>query len=224
MSLTNVQANEGPKRDYPLPKAGLRLGILSGIIDVGVQNREYKGKVKPPARMVIYQFTLAKDTFEDEEGNIHHIKVSKGPFTLTPGADRGAYKECTDALDPKPRQVLNDNGSGDITKLIGRACYLTIVHTEKNAEGKQYANIEGVTQLPEDTDVPAVPFEPLIFDTSAPTQQAADRLTSYQKDLVRKSIGYAGSDLEKFIESEPGSGENKEGPEDHTDDNDDSPI
>lgn len=222
MSLTNLQATEGPKRDYPLPKAGLRLGVLSGIIDVGVQNRKYKGKVKPPARMVIFQFSLAKDTFEDDEGNIHHIKVSKGPFTLTPGADRGAYKECTDALDPKPRQVLNDNGGGDITKLVGKACYLTIVHTAPNTEGKQYANIEGVTQLPEDTDVPAIPFEPFVFDTSAPTQQAVDRLTSYQKDLVRRSVGYAGSVLEKFIESEPGSGGDNEG--DDKEDNEDSPI
>lgn len=199
MSLTNVQVVK-QQRDYPLPKKGLRVGVLTGIIDVGVQQREYKGKVKPPARMVIYQYSLTKDTFEDDEGNTHHIKVSDGPFTLSPGADKGKYMDHCRALDPN-HEVLAANCSGDITKLLGRGAYLTIVHSDPKEDGKVYANISAVTQLPEEVEVPALPVDFLLFDTSAPTAAAAERLSKYQKDLIRKSVGYAGSNLEAIIEA-----------------------
>lgn len=199
MSLTNVQVVK-QQRDYPLPKKGLRVGVLTGIIDVGVQQREYKGKAKAPARMVIYQYSLTKDTFKDDEGNEHHIKVSDGPFTLSPGADRGKYMDHCKALDPN-HEVLATNCAGDITKLLGRGAYLTIVHSDPKEDGKVYANISAVTQLPEEVDVPALSVDFLLFDTSAPTAAAAERLSKYQKDLIRKSVGYAGSNLEAIIEA-----------------------
>lgn len=199
MSLTNVQVVK-QQRDYPLPKKGLRVGVLTGIIDVGVQQREYKGKAKAPARMVIYQYSLTKDTFKDDEGNEHHIKVSDGPFTLSPGADKGKYMDHCKALDPN-HEVLAANCAGDITQLLGRGAYLTIVHSDPKEDGKVYANIGAVTQLPEEVDVPALPVDFLLFDTSAPTAAAAERLSKYQKDLIRKSVGYAGSNLEAIIEA-----------------------
>lgn len=211
MSLTNVQVVK-QQRDYPLPKKGLRVGVLTGIIDVGVQQREYQGKAKAPARMVIYQYSLTKDTFKDDEGNDHHIKVSDGPFTLSPGADKGKYMDHCKALDPD-HEVLAANYAGDITKLLGRGAYLTIVHSDPKPDGKVYANIDSVTQLPEEVTVPALPVDLLLFDTSAPTAAAAARLSKYQKDLIRKSVGYAGSALEAVIEAaDKGNNEVREQP------------
>ncbi len=223
MSLTNVQEVK-QKRDYPLPKKGLRVGVLVGIVDVGIQQREFAGKAKAPARMVIFQYALTKDTYEDDDGKVHHIKVSDGPFTLSPGADKGKYMAHCSALDPE-RQILAKNCAGDITKLLGKGVYLTIEHSEPTPEGKVYANIEGVTQLPEEVVVTQLPVDLYVFDTTAPDGVVAEKLTSYQKDLIRKSQGYTGSALEKVIESvdkgkaAPAAAVNKPNVED-----DDSPI
>lgn len=198
MSLKDVKEVKNHV-DYPLPKKGLRLGTLSGIIDVGIQPREFAGKPKSPARMVLFQYTLVNDHFVDDDGNKRHLKISDGPFTLSPGADKGKYMDHVKALDPEAK-LLAVNGAGDVTKLIGNSAYLTLVHTDPKPDGKVYANIEGVTQLPEDFQVPVVAFDKVLFDSTDPTPESVALLNEYQKGLVRKSVNYAGSKLEAAID------------------------
>lgn len=197
MSLTNVKAEVTSK--FPLPKKGLRLGTLSGIIDCGIQQREFQGVAKSPCRQIMLVYTLANDTYVDDNGEKQHSKISVGPFGLFPGNDKGKYMTHVKALDPEA-QVLSSKGEGDISKLLGKSCFLTISHTDPTSDGKVYANVEGAAQLPEDYAVPKVPFVPVFFDTTSPDPVVAAMLTKYQKDILRKSQGYAGSKLEQVID------------------------
>ena len=200
MSLTDVKVG-GNKREYPLPKKGMRLAILSGIIDVGIQAREFQGVAKAPARQVIFRYTLVNDHFVNDEGKKQHLTVNVGPFTLAPGNDKGKYMVHVKALDPEA-QVLSKDGAGNVTKLLGRPAYLNIGYSDpKGPEGKVYANAVSASPIPEDVTVPPTPYEAFLFDCSKATEEDAAKLSGYQIDCIRKSKGYTGSALESTIEA-----------------------
>jgi hypothetical protein len=203
MGIKDATAVSGEKSQLELPKAGNRVAVLTGIIDVGIHQSEYKGEKKKPCREFIPVYTLAKDTYETDDGEIKHMVLRPWPLKLMPGADKAKYKGWYNAHDPE-HKLLDVNGGGDITKLIGTVVSVKVVHSEPNTEGLVYANMDiaGIAALPDDYPVPEVDYEPLIFDTSDPCRDTFDSLGTYTQDTVRKSIGYAGSELEAILEGQ----------------------
>lgn len=213
------------KKQLTLPKKGPRPAILTGLIDIGVHVRFYQGAPKKPAREFIPLFTLTSDTYEDEEGNKKNMRLSPFPIKLLPGTERGHYAEFVAALDPE-NEIL-DGGAGDLTQLIGRKCFVTVVHKDPDEDGMVYANMRGVSAIPEDYPLPDLEFEPIIFDCDNPDREVFEGLTSFVRDQIRGQQNYAGSKLEAILEGEGAPASSSEAPaEDQTDDDvdDDSPY
>lgn len=223
MSLTNVE-KASSSGERTLPKKGMRTAVLTGLIDVGTHEREFKGEKKKPARQFIPVFTLTKDTYETEEGEVQ-MRIQPFPLNLMPGATRGTYFNFIQALDPDGEIV--PGGAGDITKLIGKGCLLNITHTEpKGDEGTVYAKISGYSAIPEGFDVGETDGKTLFFDMDDPDPKVFQGFPDFIKAFVRSSVGYVGSKTEELLESESGasSPSPKADPNDLPDEDEDSPV
>jgi hypothetical protein len=215
MGLTAKKETKA-KIQRDLPKKGPRVAILTGLIDVGVHVREYMGEAKPPAREFIPIFTLMSDTYTTEEGETFNMVTSPFfPVKLMEGATRGHYFDLVNALDPENETLVDDER--DLTKLLGKACFVKIKHSEPTEEGIVYANFDGVQELPEDYPVPELDKEFTVFDTENPDKEVFDSLWDRTQDQIRTSQGYAGSRLEGICEGSLVS-EKKSPVEDPTDD------
>lgn len=200
MSLTaKKQTKAKVQRD--LPKKGPRVAKLTGLIDVGVHVREYKGEAKPPAREFIPIFTLLSDTYTTEEGEaINMVSSPRWPIKLMEGATRGHYYDFIAAIDPENETLVADER--DLSKLLGRNCFVNITYSDPTEEGIVYANYGGVSALPEDYPAPELEKEFIVFDTDAPEKEVFDALWDSTKDQIRTSQGYAGSQLEAVCDGD----------------------
>jgi hypothetical protein len=222
MSLTNVEkpASSGGQRS--LPKKGPRPAVLSGIIDIGVQQRSYQGEKKRPAREFIPVFTLTKDTYE-VDGDVVQMRLQPFPIKALAGTTRGKYYEFIQAMDPEGDVV--PNGVGDITKLLGKGCFVNVGHSDpKGDEGTVYPEIRGLSALPEDYPVGETDGKVLFFDMDNPSKEVFDGFPDYIKAHIRSSEQYIGSKTEQFLESDGGSENTPSGSSGPDDTDEDSPI
>lgn len=217
MSITEAKATNSEKKQMTLPKKGPRAACLTGIVDIGIQQREWKGKLKAPRREFISIYTFHKDTYETEEGEIKNCGIRTFPMALYPGASKSNYYDWFNTLDPD-HTILDKDGAGDITKLIGKNCFVVVEYSEPDSEGIVYANSKGISIIPEDYPLENLDFEPLIFDCTKPDKEVFDSLSNWIQDQIRKSVDYAGSDLEKYLET------GEENSSSGESDDDDSPI
>lgn len=203
MSLTDGKANARERTQMTLPKTGPRPAKLTGIIDIGVHQQEYKGEKKKPRHEFIPIFTLLKDTYETEEGEVRNCSISPYSIKHMPGATRGGYFEFCNALDPQ-HEILNDKLEGNVFELIGRNCFVSVIHTDAkdDKDGFVYPRMRGVSEIPDDYPVDDLDFVPLTFNLDEPDKEVFASLYTHTQDRIRASIGYVGSDAEKVLDGE----------------------
>lgn len=203
MGIRSAEKVAGERTQMTLPKAGNRVAILTGLVDLGIQPQEYKGEVKSPCREIAAIYTLPKDTYEDDEGNTKYCQIRPLPFKLLPGSDKAKYRSFYKAHDPEAK-LLGEDGTGDVTLLLGTAVQLLVTHTDpaKDKDGFVYANtkIQDVSGLPEDYPVPEIDVDTFFFDTDEPSKDIFDKLGTFLQDKIRLSVDYAGSELEAALE------------------------
>lgn len=225
MSITNVTSTNtgGPKKQLTLPKKGPRPALLTGIIDIGVHTRSYQGELKKPCREFVSIFTLV-ETYELENGDVRNFTVNTYGIGLLPGAEKAKYKKFHCALDPD-HKVIDEKGQGDLTSLIGKPCFVNIVHSDPDKDGIQYVRMNGMPQqIPEDYPIGHIDYQPLVFDMNNPDKEVFQGLRPFFQDMIRESEGYAGSDLETYLDGE-GTNPTSSNTDDSTDEDDqDSPI
>lgn len=213
--------------EYPLIKKGSRPAVLTGIIDIGVQaGGEYRGEKKKDSRQFIPVFTLVKDTFKDNEGELRFHKVSPWPIKIFGGAERGHFYDFCEAVDPE-HEVMQ-KCSGEMGDLLGNRCLVNIYHTEpKMKDGKEviYSNMGGVSPCPEDYPMPDYEGDLILFDTEEPSEEMWGKLNDRTKDLIKDGVNFAGSDLAALVaEWDAGSDAQAADPQPEEDDDDDAPY
>lgn len=222
MSAFNVEKgkDQGEQREFAQPKKGQRAARLLGLVDVGVQpGAVWKGEQKNPTRQFVPFYWLAKDTYENDEGDTKHMVRSPWPISIFAGATRGHYFDFCQGFDPEG-EVLNE-GSGDLTQLLGSPVLVSIEVTKKTVDGKEvkYYNPKGLSGVPEDYPVAELDVPTFVFDTDAPTKEGFDKLNNRCQELIKGSIGYAGSKLQAACEGDVGEPqEQKQGSLDDFDD------
>lgn len=204
MSLSDGKAVVGTERkQMTLPKKGPRAAVLTGIIDLGIQEQEFRGKKKKPRREFVPIFTLINDTYETDEGETRHCKLSPYGVKHLPGASMGKYFDFYNALDPN-HEVLNDKGEGNVLALIGKTCLVNVRHSDPkdDKEGFVYPRMEGISELPEDYPVDVPEFDPIIFNLDEPSKEVFDNLYEFTQNRIRASIGYPGSAAEGILDGD----------------------
>lgn len=128
--------------DFAPPPAGSLPAICYRFLDLGTQEKSFKGESKS-LHQIMLSFEIKDEDAVMEDGR---------PMTIHARYTWSMHEKAT------LRQVLeswrgkkfqdSDFGEGgfDVRKLLGVPCLLTVVHTEK--DGKVYANIKAISKLP----------------------------------------------------------------------------
>jgi hypothetical protein len=176
--------------DFKLPPAGSFMARLYRIIDIGTQTTEWMGK-KKMQRKIIAMFELHG---EDNDGQ---------PLQTAEGKPLIVSKRYTLSLDEKAtlRKDLEawrgkaftqqELDGFNLEVLLGKCCMVSITHS--TYDGKEYANIAGISQVPaalKKLGEPVGVNELLIFTLDPFDQSKFDKLSEGMQGIIRKSAEY----------------------------------
>lgn len=176
--------------DFKLPPAGSFLARLYRIIDIGTQTTEWMGK-KKMQRKIIAMFELHG---EDNEGQ---------PLTTAEGKPLIVSKRYTLSLDEKAtlrkdleawrgKAFTQEELDGfNLEVLLGKFCMVSITHS--SYEGKEYANIAGISQVPSALKKMGEPKgvnELMIFSLDPFDQSKFEKLSEGMQGVIKKSAEY----------------------------------
>lgn len=192
MSLTMKDMAEGQAKKYPVAPAGVHPGRISHVVDIGVQNREWKGEVKAPARQLAINIEMVNSEYE-QDGEKRRHRISPRPFNVMTDS-KAALQKFLKAIDPK--NTIN----GDFTKLAGLPLMVSVIHTTKAKDGKEitYANFGGAMPAPEGFPIKELSGNPILFSFDEPTEDQYKLLPKFLKDKIKSAVNYAGSKVEKI--------------------------
>lgn len=181
---------------FKLPPSGSHLGRLYRILDLGTQKVEWQGAIKMQ-RKLMFSFELHG---EDNEGQ---------PLTTTDGKPLMISKRYTMSLGEQStlrkdleswrgKKFTAEELMGfDLNVLLGKFAMCNVTHNDR--EGKTYANLSGLSQvpaalkkLPEPTGV----NELLIFSLDEFDQAKFDGLSDGLKEIIKKSAEWRGTNGE----------------------------
>ena len=163
-----------------IPKAKTQVGRICQIIDVGVQpNVKFK-----PARKVLITFELPKDLIEEGDHKGKPLLISQ-EYTVSFDPKANLRKELIDKLGVG---TVDDEGrlSLDIFTLLGQTALVTIMH--KKGKDRTYANIAGISQLPEEITVPAAVHEPLALNLEEFDEAVFEKLPEWIQKKINNRI------------------------------------
>ena len=176
--------------DFKLPPAGSFLARLYRIIDIGTQTTEWMGK-KKMQRKIIAMFELHG---EDNDGQ---------PLQTAEGKPLIVSKRYTLSLDEKAtlrkdleawrgKAFTQEELDGfNLEVLLGKCCMVSVTHS--TYDGKEYANIAGISQVPaalKKLGEPVGVNELLIFTLDPFDQDKFNKLSEGMQGVIKKSAEY----------------------------------
>ena len=182
MALTMPQASGG---DFELCPSGNYVATCYRVIDLGTQEVTYEGDTKHQRKIYI-GWEMPTERMETAE-----CFVIGKRYTYS-SHEKSTLRKHLESWRNK-RFVDSDFGPGGfhIRKLIGVSCMLQIVHTER--DGKTYANVEAVTNMPKGVTPPERENDSLFFSLE-PDEfdiRSFEKLSDGLKDVIAKSPEYA---------------------------------
>lgn len=215
----NASKVEAPKsnKTFKTIEAGNYMGRLVHVIDLGVQEQQpYKGQEKPPVQKIRLTYELANEFLEDEDGNPMEDKplhVSEDMPLYSLSAENAKSTKRVKALDPSNKL------QGDLSKMIGTAVTITIVHNKsKKDPEKVYANIGNVTPAMKGVPVPELIQEPKVFDLDAPDLEVFGSLPEWVQDIIKGNLNFPGSKLAELLGDSSEAPEEEQADEEYEDD------
>lgn len=189
----SLNLKDAPKSGakLPPPKAGTQLARLVGITGLGVQKREFQGEEKSPTEQLNFTYELPNDKMTTDKGEElpRWIGQNRVSFFV---AEKSTLAKILQALDP-----LN-KCDGDLTKLIGTPCFLSIVHSQKPGKAVT-AKIASVTALPDGITAPAQISKSFVFDFYKPDLDVYMELPAWVKEVIVSATDFTGSALAALL-------------------------
>jgi len=176
--------------DFKLPPAGSFLARLYRIIDIGTQTTEWMGKRKMQ-RKIIAMFELHG---EDNDGQSLQtadgkpLIVSKR-YTLSLD-EKATLRKDLEAWRGKAFTQEELDGF-NLEVLLGKCCMVSVTHS--TYDGKEYANIAGISQVPsalKKLGEPKGVNELLIFTLDPFDQDKFSKLSEGMQGVIKKSAEY----------------------------------
>jgi hypothetical protein len=140
-----IATDTGGGGDFkPVPQ-GTHVAICNLVVDLGNQRGEYQG-VPNIKRKVYVRWELPHERleWEDRDGAKHEGPMQVGKqYTLSLHENANLRG---DLEGWRGKAFTEEEARGfDITALAGKACMVSIVHSEKN--GKTYANVKSISAM-----------------------------------------------------------------------------
>ena len=176
--------------DFKLPPAGSFLARLYRIIDIGTQTTEWMGKRKMQ-RKIIAMFELHG---EDNDGNA--LQTAEGKplivskrYTLSLD-EKATLRKDLEAWRGKAFTQEELDGF-NLEVLLGKCCMVNVTHS--TYDGKEYANIAGISQVPSALKKLGEPVgvnELMIFTLDPFDQDKFNKLSEGMQGVIKKSAEY----------------------------------
>lgn len=169
------------KPSAPPMEAGTYLGVCIGVIGLGEQETEWKGKTRYVEK-VKFIFETPEETIEqDGEPRPRQLSVD---FSVA----KKATSRLRQFLSGWMGKVLGDDEylDMDFYSLIGRNANLNVVRSEDN----QYANIASASPLRKSEQPVKAQAEPITFDADEWDNEAFEALPEYLQERLKKSTQY----------------------------------
>lgn len=169
------------KPSIPPVEPGSYLARCVGVVDLGEQEAEYKGKTKYADKIkLIFELPTERITIDGED---LPRQLSRN-FTLS-SSKKGSLRQFISAWLSKS---FTDGEFSDfeLFDLLQYPALLSVVHSEDG----QYANIAGAMAVPRGMDVPAAQSDLIRFDTQKWDDSAFDALPEYLQEQLKRSTQY----------------------------------
>lgn len=172
--------------NFELPPSGTFIASCYRIIDLGTQQTTYMGQPKTAHKILVSWELHGDDKMAD--GRLFTISQR---YTWSMN-EKASLRRDLESWRGVPFRD-NDFGPGgfDIKNILGKACLLTIVHSEKG--DKKYANISAVSKLMKGMDLPKTENELsyLWLDKQRWDAEAFSKLGQGLQGIIIKSPEYA---------------------------------
>jgi hypothetical protein len=178
MSL-KIKASTGGGDFLPLSE-GTHIARCFAVIDLGTQKREYQGQVKERQEV-----RLSWEIPGERMADGRPMSISK---TYTASMHEKA--KLREDLEKWRNKRFTDAEIRDfaIWDLLGRACQIGVIHTER--DGKTFANINSFMPLPKGVTAPPAENEQIKFDLDDFDPQLFNSFTKYVQSTISASPEY----------------------------------
>lgn len=173
--------------NFTLAPAGLQLGRIYGIVDLGTHEQTYMGKSKGTGRFVRVLWELPNQKHVFQEGkpaepfgvSVEYLLSTHEKAKLRKHLKGWKGKDMTD----------EEQASFDIETLLGKTGYLNIIHEEKQDKSGKYAKVESISRIPDELKGQlAPPFnKPIIYNTAHGRDAVFNSLPDWLKEKISKS-------------------------------------
>lgn len=169
------------KPSIPPVEPGSYLARCIGVVDLGEQEVEYKGKTRYSDKVkLIFELPTERITID---GEVLPRQLSRN-FTFSV-SKKGSLRQFISAW--LSRSFTDGEFSEfDLFSLLLHPALLSVVHSEDG----QHANIAGAMAVPRGMDVPTAQSDLIRFDTQEWDDSAFDALPEYLQDQLKRSTQY----------------------------------
>jgi len=179
--------------------AGVHVACCIRIIDLGIQEREYKGQKKKQHRVKI-GWELPNEKFKFNENEPEKPFIIHAEYTLST-SEKGNLRPMLESWMNR-KLTAEEQKEIDLSKFLNKACQVSIIHDVK--PNATYANVASVTPLMKGITCPPATNEAFIFEIGA-----SRMMEIYEKLPKRMQETIAKSDEWKTINQIPISEEDK---------------
>mgnify|MGYP003645232480 FL=1 len=158
------------------------------VADLGLQSREYKGEVKPPAQQISLGLEIIGQsvTIEDKE---HPRLLFTSPFNIFQSlTEKGKELEFYRVFSPS----AVENTDADWESALGMPCNVIIKHTQGKGDnsGRKFDNISHLAPIPQkyQSGVAEGKLETAIGDADDPENTATKALFGLAKYVFDRRI------------------------------------
>ena len=180
MALT--VSNEGNESTFEILDEGTHAAVCTWIVDIGPQEVEWQGEKKIQNKVKLrFEVPAERVKWTDKDGADHEgPKVIWATYTssLAEKAKLRAHLESW-----RGRAFTDEELMGfDLKNVLGKPCMLSVIHRQAN--GKTYANITGISKLMKGLAVSAE-GETFAFDFDNHTATDLAKLPEWLQKIVR---------------------------------------
>lgn len=166
--------------NFQNPPPGTHLAVCYRIIDLGTQEKKFKGVVSLK-RLIRIQWELPNKL--TNEGKPF---VVTNRYTLS-SSKKSILRQHLEAWLGRSF-TEQEFGAFDISEMLRKGCLLNIAHD--SSEGEIYVNVKSVMAVPEGMTVPTVINEPFCFSLEAFDQLTFEKLPENTRNMIISSPEY----------------------------------
>ena len=167
-----------PESNYTPPPEGMHIARCYRLIDLGTQPKSYQGQPKGEARKIMASWELlGEDRMTDGK-----------PFTISKSWFLSMHEKASLRKDLESWRgkafTPDEEGSFDVSKLLGAYCLLNIVQ-ETGQDGGTFTKIKAITPLIKGMPKPEPVNQTFIFDADEPDMDAFEKFSDKMKETIR---------------------------------------